>query len=235
MKNPRIKTVIKGLLQQYAMSPDALSQAFGVGPLHRTVVQVIDDMLYSSSDSGECTVFVDKIIFTKFMTELNEADLQNPFPKLLSLIDHFNIPLCQIKFRAILSTSQAHLLNSIVTVILEKLANPPKASPSHNQRSSSVFPDIWASLLSELEPGQALLISERAEMELFARISASPVAQASGEELEALLAIIQACSVQDYGGSPQLIVQITGILERILNDQEAMAKGTSMTDGVSLW
>ena len=50
MENPRIKTVIKGLLQQYAMSPDALSQAFGVGPLHRTVVQVIDDILYSSSD-----------------------------------------------------------------------------------------------------------------------------------------------------------------------------------------
>lgn len=60
MENPRIKTVIKGLLQQYAMSPDALSQAFGVGPLHRTVVQVIDDILYSSSDHpGECAVLVD--------------------------------------------------------------------------------------------------------------------------------------------------------------------------------
>lgn len=50
MTNPRIKTVIKGLLQQYAMSPDALNQAFGVGPLHRTVVKVIDDIIYSSSD-----------------------------------------------------------------------------------------------------------------------------------------------------------------------------------------
>lgn len=59
MKNPRIKTVIKGLLQQYAVSPDALSQVFGVGPLHRTVVQVIDDMLYSPSDLSECTTIVD--------------------------------------------------------------------------------------------------------------------------------------------------------------------------------
>lgn len=53
MKNPRIKTVIKGLLQQYAISPDALSQAFGVRPLHRTVVQVIDDMLYSPSSPSD--------------------------------------------------------------------------------------------------------------------------------------------------------------------------------------
>lgn len=59
MKNPRIKMVIKGLLQQYAVSPDALSQAFGVGHLHRTVVQVIDDMLYPPSDPSECFALVD--------------------------------------------------------------------------------------------------------------------------------------------------------------------------------
>lgn len=59
MKNPRIKTVIKGLLQQYAVSPNALSHAFGVGHLHRTVVQVIDDMLHSPSDPSECFALVD--------------------------------------------------------------------------------------------------------------------------------------------------------------------------------
>lgn len=230
MKNPRIKTVIKGLLQQYAVSPDALSQAFGVGPLHRSVVQVIDDILYSSSGHpSECTVLVDQSILTKFMTDPNEADLQNPFPNLLNLINHFNIPLCQLKLQVVLSTSQFQAPNSIVTNILEKLAKPARASPSHNQRSSSIFHDIWASLLSGLEPDQASLISEKAKTELFARMSASPLAEVSGEELEALLAIIQACSdgLQYDSGFQQLIVQVTGIFERILNDQEAIANGAS--------
>lgn len=171
------------------------------------------------------------------MTGPNEADLHNPFPKLLNLINHFNIPLCQLKLKVVLRNSQVDAPNSIVTNILEKLPKPARASPSHNQSSSSVFPAIWASLLSDLEPDQALLISERAEIELFARMSASPLAEASGEELEALLAIIQACSdgLQDYSGFQQLTVQITTIFERILNDQEAMANGASMNDVVSLW
>lgn len=231
MKNPRIKTVVKGLLQQYAVSPDALRQAFGVGPLHRSVVQVIDDILYSSSDHpSECIILVDQSTFTKFMTDPNEADLQNPFPSLLNLINHFNIPLCQLKLQVILGTSQFQAPNSIVTNILEKLAKPARASPSHNQRSSSIFPDIWASLLSGLAPDQASLISEKAEAELFARMSASPLAEVSGEELEALLAIIQACSdgPQDDSGFQQLIVQVTGIFERILNDQEAIANGSTL-------
>lgn len=230
MKNPRIKTVIKGLLQQYAVSPDALRQAFGVGPLHRSVVQVIDDILYSSSGHpSECTILVNQSTFTKFMTDPKEADLQNPFPNLLNLINHFNIPLCQLKLQVILGTSQFQAPNSIVTNILEKLAKPARASPSHKQRSSSIFPDIWASLLSGLAPDQASLISEKAETELFARMSASPLAEVSGEELEALLAIIQACSdgLQDDSGFQQLILQVTGIFERILNDQEAIANGAS--------
>lgn len=171
------------------------------------------------------------------MTDLNEVEPQTHFSNLFSLINHFNIPLCQLKLRLVLSTSQVHVPNSIVNNILEKLANPPRASPSHKPRSLGAFPDIWASLLADLEPDQASLIFERAEMELFALMSASPLAQASGEELEALLAIIQACSdgLQDHSGFPQLIVQTTCIFERILNDQEAMANGASITDGASLW
>lgn len=74
MKNPRIKTVIKGLLQQYAVSPDALSQAFGVGPLHRSVVQVIDDVLYSSSGHpGECTALFDQSTYLSLrQTQTNQ-------------------------------------------------------------------------------------------------------------------------------------------------------------------
>lgn len=171
------------------------------------------------------------------MTDINEADPQNLFSNLFNLINHFNIPLCQLKLRVVLSTSQAHEPNSIVNIILEKLANPLISSPSHSQRNLSVLPGIWASLLADLEPDQASLIFERAEMELFALMSASPLAQASGEELEALLAIIQACSdgLQDQSGLPQLILQTTSIFERILNDQEAMANGASITHGVSVW
>lgn len=74
-------------------------------------------------------------------------------------------------------------------------------------------------------------------MELFARMSTSPLAEVSGEELETLMAIIQACSdgLHDNSGSQQRIVQVTGIFERILNDQEAIANGASMNDVVSLW
>lgn len=171
------------------------------------------------------------------MTDLNEVEPQNPFSNLFNLINHFNIPLCQLKLRVALSTSQVNAPTSIVNNILEKLANPPRASPSHNQRSLSVFPDIWASLLADLEPDQASLIFERAEMELFALMSASPLAQAPGKELEALLAITQACSdgLQDHSGFPQLLVQTTYIFERILTDQETMTNGASITDGVSLW
>lgn len=171
------------------------------------------------------------------MTDLIEVEPQNPFSNLFNLINHFNIPLCQLKLRVALSTSQVNAPTSIVNNILEKLANPPRASPSHNQRSLSVFPDIWASLLADLEPDQASLIFERAEMELFALMSASPLAQAPGKELEALLAITQACSdgLQDHSGFPQLLVQTTYIFERILTDQETMTNGASITDGVSLW
>lgn len=171
------------------------------------------------------------------MTDLIEVEPQNPFSNLFNLINHFNIPLCQLKLRVALSTSQVNASTSIVNNILEKLANPPRASPSHNQRSLSVFPDIWASLLADLEPDQASLIFERAEMELFALMSASPLAQAPGKELEALLAITQACSdgLQDHSGFPQLLVQTTYIFERILTDQETMTNGASITDGVSLW
>lgn len=171
------------------------------------------------------------------MTDLIEVEPQNPFSNLFNLINHFNIPLCQLKLRVALSTSQVNAPTSIVNNILEKLANPPRASPSHNQSSLSVFPDIWASLLADLEPDQASLIFERAEMELFALMSASPLAQAPGKELEALLAITQACSdgLQDHSGFPQLLVQTTYIFERILTDQETMTNGASITDGVSLW
>lgn len=171
------------------------------------------------------------------MTDLIEVEPQNPVSNLFNLINHFNIPLCQLKLRVALSTSQVNAPTSIVNNILEKLANPPRASPSHYQRSLSVFPDIWASLLTDLEPDQASLIFERAEMELFALMSASPLAQAPRKELEALLAITQACSdgLQNHSGFPQLLVQTTYIFERILTDQETMANGASITDGVSLW
>lgn len=60
-------------------------------------------------------------------------------------------------------------------------------------------------------------------------MSASPLAEVSGEELEVLLAISQACSdgLQYDSGFQQLIVQVTGIFEKILNDQEAIATGES--------
>lgn len=170
------------------------------------------------------------------MTDPIAVEPENPYSTIFDLINHFNIPLCQLKLRVALSTSQVNATNSIINNILEKLANP-RASPSHNQRCLSVFPDIWACLLADLEPDQASLILERAEMELFALMSASPLAQAPGKELEALLAITQACSdrLQDYRGFPQLLVQTTYIFERILTDQETMAIGASITDGVSLW
>lgn len=170
------------------------------------------------------------------MTDPVAVEPEDPYSNIFNLINHFNIPLCQLKLRVALSTSQVNATNSIINNILEKLANP-RASPSHNQHCLSVFPDIWACLLADLEPDQASLFLERAEMELFALMSASPLAQAPAKELEALLAITQACSdrLQDYRGFPQLLVQTTYIFERILTDQETMAIGASITDGVSLW
>lgn len=44
---------MKGLLQQYANKPDAINHAFGPGLLEGHVMQVIDGMLYPSSEFGK--------------------------------------------------------------------------------------------------------------------------------------------------------------------------------------
>lgn len=46
-------TIIKGLLQQYCRMPDAVSQAIGAGLLKTHAIQVINGLLYPSSESSE--------------------------------------------------------------------------------------------------------------------------------------------------------------------------------------
>lgn len=53
IKKPGIKTIIKGLLQQYSKNPDAINSAFGSELLERHVLQVIDGMLYPSPEPGK--------------------------------------------------------------------------------------------------------------------------------------------------------------------------------------
>ena len=53
IKRPGTRTIIKGLLQQYSNNPDAINHAFGAEFLESHVMQVLDGMLYPSSESGK--------------------------------------------------------------------------------------------------------------------------------------------------------------------------------------
>ncbi len=72
-------------------------------------------------------------------------------------------------------------------------------------------------------------ICERAESEIFSRISthAVPTAEYHTGEMEALLAIVGAGSsgIPNYG-TPLVIIQVTKIFERMLDDAQAMSNVT---------
>ncbi len=150
VNNPATKTIIKGLLQQYSTNPDAINEAFGPVPLQQNVMQVIDDMLYESSESGTC-INVLKWEGDHHSIDPRDTDPQNPLPKLLGLVNHFNVPLCQIKLKAVLNTasqSSFDFPSSFVTVIVER-----------SKATANPLLEIWASLLSGIPPEQALQVS----------------------------------------------------------------------------
>ncbi len=150
VKNPATKTIIKGLLQQYSTTPDAIKDAFGPAPLQQNVMQVIDDMLYGSFESGKCMNAL-KWEGDHNSTDVGYTDLQDPLPKLLGLVNHFNVPLFQIKLRAFLNTasqSSSDFPKILVTFIVEG-----------SKATASPLPEIWDSLLLGIPPEQALQVS----------------------------------------------------------------------------
>lgn len=82
---------------------------------------------------------------------VSEEGLRDQVLRVLNHVNDFNVPLCQLKLRAVLATasqSSFEAANTLVTIVIEKSKAPANA-----------FTDMWAALISGLPPKQALQVS----------------------------------------------------------------------------
>lgn len=85
------------------------------------------------------------------LISVSDEDLRDQVLRVLNHVNDFNVPLCQLKLRAVLATanqSSFEAANTLVTIVMEKAKAPANA-----------FTDMWAALISGLPPKQALQVS----------------------------------------------------------------------------
>lgn len=141
--------------------------------------------------------------------------------RVLNHVNDFNVPLCQLKLRAVLATatqSSFEAANVLVTIVMERAKAP-----------ADTFTDIWAALISGLPSRQALQVSpvfihfnikiliviqirQRAESEIISGITKDVLSKVENSEgvMKALVAIVDASSadIPDFG-APLVVTQVT--------------------------
>lgn len=89
---------------------------------------------------------------TENCTGIQEPALHDQVSELLDRIDNFNVPLCQLKLRAVLATATQKsfdaAVNTLITIIMERA-----------KASTDAFANIWAALISGLPSKQALQVN----------------------------------------------------------------------------
>lgn len=159
-----------------------------------------------------------------------EADLHDQVSRILNHVNDFNVPLCQLKLRAILATASQNFsetANTLVTIVMERATAPANA-----------LTDVWAALISGLPPKQALHVSlilifihfsiiglpviqirQRAESEIISGITKDVLSMTDNCKgiMKALVAIVDASSagIPDFG-TPLVVTQITDRLSSMI-------------------
>lgn len=152
---------------------------------------------------------------------VSELDLHDQVSRVLNHVNDFNIPLCQLKLRAVLATasqSSFEAANTLVRIVMERAKAPANA-----------FTDIWATLISGLPAKQAVQVSpvlirfgiysfdriqirQRAESEIVSGITKDVLSIADNCKgvMKALVAIVDASSagIPDFG-TPLVVTQVT--------------------------
>ena len=88
---------------------------------------------------------------TENCVAVQPVDLHDQVSSVLDHVDDFNVPLCQLKLRAVLVTATQtpfDAANTLVTIVMERA-----------KASTDTFVNIWAALISGLPSKQALQVN----------------------------------------------------------------------------
>ena len=190
----------------------ALISSDGVQDIVKTLLVSDPQALQNFGLSTGATALLDKLISLGDPQQTPIEDQQFHLPQLLGLVNHYNMPLCRLKLKVLLST---------------ETASPDHAAASFCNTISSdaryISSDLWPELVSDLPPGLGNHVRQFLEREILSRISWGPDPSISYSKvlIDRMLAVVDAVGIKDSGHtSVPLISQIADKLSHALSSSK---------------
>ena len=190
----------------------ALISSDGVQDIVKTLVVSDPQALQNFGFSTGATALLDKLICLGDPQQTPFEDQQFHLPQLLGLVNHYNMPLCRLRLKVLLST---------------ETASPDHAAAIFCNTISSdaryISSDLWPELVSDLPPGLGDYVRQCLEREILSRISWGPDASISYSKvlIDRMLAVVVAVGIKDGGhASVPLISQIADKLSHALSSSK---------------
>lgn len=203
----------------------ALISSDGVQDLVKTLVVSDPQALQNFGFSTGATTLLDKLICPGDPQQTTIEEQQFHLPQLLGLVNHYNMPLCRLRLRVLLSTETAspdHAATSFCNII--------------SSDARYISSDLWPELVSELPPGLGDYVRQCLEREILSRISWGPDATLgqSNVLINRMLAVVGAIGINNSGQTSfPLISQIADKLSHALSFCRSVARTAHAPDNES--
>ena len=194
----------------------ALISSDGVQDIVKTLVVSDPRALQNLGISTGATALLDKLIFPGDPRQTLVEEHEFQLPQLLGLVNHYNMPLCRLKLKVLLSTeatSPDYAATRFCNII------------SSNARY--VSSDLWPELVSELPPGLGDYVRRCLEREILSRISWGSDASIGNSTvlIDRMLAVVGAIGIENSGHTSfPLISQIADKFSHALSSCRPVAR-----------
>ena len=194
----------------------ALISSDGVQDIVKTLVVSDPQALQNFGFSTGGTALLDKLICSGDPQHTLVEEQESLLPQLLGLVNHYNMPLCRLRLKVLLSTENA---------------SPDHAATTFCNTISSdaryLASELWPELVSDLPPGLGDHVRQCLEREILSRISWGPDASIgySNVLIDRMLAVVGAIGIKNGGHtSVPLLSQIADKLSHALPSCRSIAR-----------
>ncbi|KAL8792612.1 MAG: hypothetical protein Q9195_004835 [Heterodermia aff. obscurata] len=194
----------------------ALISSDGVQDIVKTLVVSDPQALQNLGFSTGATALLDKLI-CPVDPQQTQVEAQGVYlPQLLEMVNHYNMPLCRLRLKVLLSTettSPDHAATTFCNII--------------SSDARYISSDLWPELVSELPPGLGDYVRQILEREILSRISWSPDASIgySTVLIDRMLAVVGAIGIKNGGHTSfPFISQIADKLSHALSSCRSVAR-----------
>ena len=203
----------------------ALIISDGVQDLVKTLVVSDPQALQNFGFSAGAAALLDKLICSGDPQQTPIEEQGFHLPHLLGLVNHYNMPLCRLRLKLLLSTETASL-DHAATNFCNIISSDARYFSS----------DLWPQLVSELPPAMGDYVRQCLEREILSRISWGPDAGIGYSHvlINRMLAVVGVIGINNSGHTSfPLISQIADKLSHALSSCRSIARNVHAPDNVS--